>query len=351
MAAQAMMLVRAGGPHAAEGLGRQIVAMADELGLPPPPRALMAVGGDANYARAIEIADAAGDLRLGSKGRYNWAVHFRGRADVWLRVIDDSIEFDRAHGITNLSTRNLRAFTSFWFLGRAEGLIADLEAVVAEAREMGDLFTECQASSTLAEMRAARGEAVGSLDKLIADWDAAGLGDGLEWTQAGAAFAVGDLETARSMLTAFLDAGLDPDAPWLFMNMALGVGDRSLAGRVASASRASMAANHATDPDGLALEAATDEALVGRLVEADGDLAAARERYEHAWRTFADYGWDTPAGLIRLWLGRCLVGDGSVADAAEHLQAARGLAARLGLARELAEIDALLARTGVELPT
>ena len=138
MAAQAMMAVRAGGPHAAEALGRRIVDLADELGILPPPRALMAVGGDANYARAIEIADAGGDLQQSSNCRYNFAVHFRGRAEAWLRVINDSIEFDRNHGITNLSTHNVRAYNSFFYLGRPEGAIDELEAVIAQASETGD---------------------------------------------------------------------------------------------------------------------------------------------------------------------------------------------------------------------
>ena len=138
MAEQAMMAVRAGGPHAAEALGRRIVDLADELGILPPPRALMAVGGDANYARAIEIADAGGDLQQSSNCRYNFAVHFRGRAEAWLRVINDSIEFDRNHGITNLSTYNVRAYNSFFYLGRPEGAIDELEAVIAQASETGD---------------------------------------------------------------------------------------------------------------------------------------------------------------------------------------------------------------------
>ncbi len=347
MAAQAMMAVRAGGPRAAEALARRIVDMADELGIAPPPRALMALGGDANYTRAIEIADAAGDLRLASRGRYNFAVHFRGRADAWTQVINDSIEFDRAHGITNLSTYNVRAFNAFVYLGRADGVIGDLEAVVAQAREIGDAFTEYQAWSTLVEVRASRGEPVGPLDKLIAGWDAAGLGEGLEWTLGEAAFAVGDLAKTRSMLTAFLDAGLEPDAPWMFVDRCLRVGDRLLAGRAAAVVRANAAAHNRTDPDALALESAAEDAMAGLLAEADRDLVTARDCYERAWRAFAGYGWDTPAGMIRGWMGRCLIDQGEVVAAAEHLDAARRLAVDLGLAPWLVELDALRARVAV----
>ena len=142
MAAQAMMAVRAGEPHAAGVLGRRIVELSEELGILPPPRALTAMGGDANYVRAIEIADTTGDLRLSSRCRYNFSVHFRGRAAAWLDVINDSIAFDRTHGITNFSAYNLRASVSFNFLGRSAGVIDDLESIIAQAREIGDAFTE-----------------------------------------------------------------------------------------------------------------------------------------------------------------------------------------------------------------
>ena len=130
MAAQAMMLVRGGGPHAApRSRPRDRGDLADELGI-----AAAAPGADGRRRRR-ELRSRDRDLRLpprpaaGLQGPFNCAFHFRGRADAWTRVIDDSIEFDRAHGITNLSTRNIRAFTSFWFLGRPEGLIDDLESL------------------------------------------------------------------------------------------------------------------------------------------------------------------------------------------------------------------------------
>ena len=353
MAEQAMMFVRAGKTRAAEALGRQIVDLSEALGILPPPRALLAIGGDANYVRAIEIADATGNLRLSSRCRYNFAVHFRGRATAWLDVINDAIDFDRTHGITNLSTYNSRAFTSFNYLGRSAGVIDDLETLIAKARETGDVFTECQAGTVLVEIRAARGEPVGPLDKLTADWDALGLGTGpgpgagMEWTLAEAAFAKGDHEATRSLLTAFLDAGFEVEVPWMFVDRCLVAGDRALAERAAAAYRADAATHHNASQDAITLERATDDAVSGRLAESDGDLEIARDRYERAWRAFAEYGWDTPAGLVRGWLGRCLVDHGEVAAAVEHLQAGRQLASALGLAAVVVEIDANLARAGV----
>ena len=344
MSAQAMQLVRAGGPRAGEDLARRVVTMADAMGVPPPPRALMALGGDANYARAIAVADAAGDLRLASKSRYNRTVHFRGDAETWLGLIDDSIDFDRAHGVINLPSLNVKSFTSFFFLGRSAGVIEDLELAIAIATEQGDVFTRAQATSTLVEVLAARGEPVGSLDELIADWDAAGLGDGLQFTLSEAAFAAGDHERARSLLTAFLDAGLDPDLPWRFVDRALVVGDRALAERVADGTRA-MSGHH-PDPDALVLEQAAETAVTSRLAEADGNHARAIEGYRTAWTTFADYGWNHPANLVRGWLGRSLLVDGPRAEAAEHLDAVRAFAASMGLAPWMAELDALVDGAG-----
>ena len=345
MSAQAMMLVRAGGPRSGEELARRIVDMADALGLPPPPRALMALGGDANYARAIAVADSAGDLRLGSKGRYNRTVHFRGHAETWLGLMDEAIEFDRAHGIVNLSVQNARAFTSWFFVGRSEGIIDDLQSAIAVAIEQGDMFTQVQAQSTLVEILASRGERIGSLDQLIADWDAAGLGEGLEWSLSEAAFAAGDHEAVRSLMTSFLDADLDPDLPWRFVDRALAVGDRALAERIAEANRA--AAGHHPDLDAQVLEVAAEASVTGRLAEADGDVAGAMDRYREAMATFAEYGWDTPANVVRGWLGRCLLASGDVGAAVEYLDAARRFAATMGMAPWLAELDAVLAATEV----
>jgi hypothetical protein len=185
---------------------------------------------------------------------------------------------------------------------------------------------------------------VGPLDELRASWDAAGLGDGLEWTLAQVAFSVGDHATTRTMLTVFLEAGLDPDFPWIWVDQAIAVGDRALAERAITAARVAAAASPRTDADSLTLNAATEDAAVGRLAEADGDTALAKERYDRAWRTFDAYGWDTPAGLVRGWLGRCLVAEGDPESGILHLVAARGLAERIGLAHTLAEIDEALVR-------
>ena len=260
MAEQAMMFVRAGRPRAAEALGRQIVDLSEALGILPPPRALLAIGGDANYVRAIEIADATGNLRLSSKCRYNFAVHFRGRATAWLDVINDAIDFDRTHGITNLSTYNSRAFTSFNYLGRSAGVIEELETLIAKARETGDVFTECQAGTVLVEIRAARGEPVGPLDKLTADWEpwgsgtGPGPGAGMELDAGRGGIRQGRPEATRSLLTAFLDAGFEVEVPWMFVDRCLVAGDRALAERAAAAYRADAATHHNASPDAITLE-------------------------------------------------------------------------------------------------
>jgi hypothetical protein len=98
------------------------------------------------------------------------------------------------------------------------------------------------------------------------------------------------------------------------------------------------------------LDLAAGAAVDGRLAEDDGNLSEAIARYAAAIDTFAGYGWDMPANLVRAWLGRCLL----VADDAEaglgHLEAARRFAMHMGMAPWLAELDRLLAGVGEARP-
>ena len=149
------------------------------------------------------------------------------------------------------------------------------------------------------------------------------------------------------MLAACLDADIDLDRPWVVVDHCLAIDDRDLVDRAMVGYRAAAAKRHATSPEAT-LESAVDDARPGDSPKRTVTSVDARERYERAWRTFADYGWHTPAGVIRGWLGRCLLDHGEVAAAVEHLQAGRQLATTLGLAAVIVEIDANLARAGVE---
>ena len=341
MSDQAMTHVREGDPRRAAGLAHDVVALADRLGIDPPPRALMALGGDANYARAIEIADRAGDLRLGSRCRTNRTVHFRGHADAWLAAMDEAIEFDRAHGIVGLAIRQIRAELTWVYLGRPMDQEAELLELVEVAQGRGDLFTSSLARSSLVSIRAARGEPVGSLEELRSGWEAAGLGPGTEWFRAEAAFVDGDVETTRTMLAAYLDTGLPPDPAWTFVDRCLVVGARDLAERAVAARAADLEDHRPSQPEAIALDAAIEAAIAGRLAEYDGDLGGATDRYERALATFEEYRWDMVAGTVRLWLGRTLVREGERERGVALLDAARAFALTLGLAPWIAEIDAL----------
>jgi tetratricopeptide (TPR) repeat protein len=344
MAEQAAMEMSAGRHEHAAELGNNILRLANERGLPPPPRALMAVGGDASFRRAIEIADEALDLRTASIGRYNRAVHFQGSADAWGQVLEESITFDRAHGLQALAVRYLKAGVSFFSFGRPDGVIDELAALAAQAREIGDGFTATLADATLVEIRVQRGEPTEPLDRLIAEWEAAGLGaGGPAWTRAMVALADGNRSTARAALEEFVEDGADTDQPWTVADACLRAGDRALAGR-AVAVRVTDLIEHAEDTDARALESASAEVNRGRLAESDGDLAGARDRYERALRTFDSLGWGTPAGTVRAWLGRCLLELGETEEGTARLREARDAATRLGLAPQLSEIDTLLAR-------
>jgi len=209
------------------------------------------------------------------------------------------------------------------------------------AEAVGDRFTSSLARSSLLEIHAIRGEPVDDLDELLDGWEAAGLGGGTEWFRAETAFLAGDLDTTRSMLAAYLDDEQVPEKPWTFVDRCLAVGDRALAERSVSVRAMALEAEAHTDADAVALDAAIDAAITGRLAEDAGDLAIATDAYERALATFEPFGWDMLTGLIRLWLGRTLISAGDAESGAASLTTARGVGETLGLAPWLTEIDRL----------
>jgi hypothetical protein len=307
----------------------------------------MAVGGDANYRRAIEIADAAGDLRNSSIGRFNRAIHLRTDADTWLAALDDSIAFDVNHGLPGHRSEQLKAAIAFFVLGRPEGSVELLADVAGRAKDIGDMFTGVLAEATLEEIRVVLGELFGDLNQLIAMSQEIGLSDiGPVEAMAGVALATGDLETARTVLAAMvadLEIQSPGNEPWLIVDLCLRAEDHALAVRAAAATRWVDGTGPIVDEATRELETATDDANVGRLAEADGDLATARERYERALATYAAYDWRMPVARIGLWLGRCLIRMGSTDEGIERLRAAREESERIGLKPWVTEIETVLA--------
>ena len=352
MAEQAAMAMRADDHPVAIRLGQDILRMADELGLQPPPRALMAVGGDANYRRAIEIADATGDLRNSSIGRFNRAIHLRTDADTWMAVLDDAIAFDVNHGLPAGAAEHLKAAIAFFDLGRPEGTRELLANVADRAREIGDLFTVVLAEATLQEIRVVSGEPIGDLSEVIRLTREIGLNDvGPLDLMVMAALATGDVQaagTALEALVADLEIHAPGDEPWSIVDQCLRAGDHALAVRAAAATRWVDGTGPIVDRPARELELATDDANVGRLAEADGDLATARERYEHGLATYSRYDWRLPAARIGLWLGRCLIRMGEIDEGIARLRVAREESERIGLKPWVAEIDAVLAETGAQ---
>jgi hypothetical protein len=300
--------------------------------------------------RAIAIADATGDLRNSSIGRFNRSIHIRTDADTWLAVLDDAIAFDRNHGLPSGASEQLKAAIAFFNLGRPEGTQELLAEIAHRARGSGDLFSIVLAESTLEEIRVVCGEPTGDHEEVIRLTREIGLNDvGPLDLMVTAALASGDLQAARAALEALvadLEIHAPGDEPWSIVDHCLRAGDHGLAVRAAAASRWVDGTGPSPDPAARELEIATDDANVGRLAEADGDLVAARDRYERGLATYQRYDWRLPAARIGLWLGRCLIRMDQVDDGVARLRAAREESERIGLRPWVAEIDAVLAEAG-----
>jgi tetratricopeptide (TPR) repeat protein len=80
------------------------------------------------------------------------------------------------------------------------------------------------------------------------------------------------------------------------------------------------------------------------LAEAEGDHAAALERYDDAAARWGAFPSVLEHGLALAGAGRCLLALGRPAEAAERLESARARYSALGASPLLAETDALLAR-------
>ena len=348
MAEQAAMAMRKGDHPVAVELGTSIIRLAEQLGLPPPPRALMAVGGDANYRRAIELADAAGDLYMSSVGRVNRVIHLRGTADEWLAAISDSIAFDTAHGLDASDTSQLQATFSFSHLGRPDGCAEALRSYSDHAIADGYTWGAMQGLLSLASLLTETGAPLAEVEAVLKETRSLGNPEQTFSPEAlaGVALAQGDLEGARRYLAGVveqLETGDEFEEPWLIVDRCLRVDARDLAVRAVGAGRWVDGGGGVIDPATAELGAAEVDANAGRLAEADGDLEVARACYERAIATFARYDWRTPVARIRPWLGRCLVRKGETTAGLEHLRLARDEATRIGLRPWVAEIDTLLA--------
>ena len=95
-----------------------------------------------------------------------------------------------------------------------------------------------------------------------------------------------------------------------------------------------------------ALDALTEAALLGSLLEARREYAAAAEAHAKAAQGWREFGVVYEGALALLWQSRCLLADARADEARAVLRRVRETFARLGARPALAEADALLTQAG-----
>jgi class 3 adenylate cyclase/tetratricopeptide (TPR) repeat protein len=347
-----------GEPVEGIGLAEQALALAAELGLPTPVRALGYRGlarcelgdreGLADMREALRIAMDAGDgreagLLYNNLCRLLWV--FDGPVAA-VELYREGLAFDESRGMTGLAV---------WIeAGSLDSLAdtAELDEVVAAATRLGEraeatgqVPPRITSLAVLARVFALRGQAeraAGFLEWLehtareTADPEvvAQGLGSSaIAWT------ALGAVDRAAALLDEMVTTPhlrAPPSFAQIVLALvraAISIGDPALAERLAVGAEASAPYQ---------MHAAV--AVNAVLAEVRGDLQAALDGYIDAARRWERFGVVPEQAFALLGRGRCLLGLGRPTDASPVLLEARAIFDRLGAAPTLAEVDALLER-------
>ncbi len=345
-----------GRPAQGVRIADRALAVAQELGLPRPARALgfrgMArsfladPGGLLDFREAIELATAAGQGREvavlhNNLGELLWLLE---GPDAGLVVLRDGIGFAKARGLTEVAD-----FTTAAMLGplvdrgeldEALEVSADLAHRLETSGDVFDLAVVRGAQARILALRG-HGEQVG----VVLEWlesTARGTEDpqmvvtGLG-SSAFAHAATGHNEAAAALLTeveahpAARDTTYFPTFLAAMVRTALRIGEPGLAEHLVSgveprhpyAEHALVAANAA-------------------LIEARGELQAAADAYTDAAGRWERFGVVPEQAFALLGQGRSLLGLARPTEVAPVLQHAREIFDQLGAAPALAETDALL---------
>jgi class 3 adenylate cyclase/tetratricopeptide (TPR) repeat protein len=342
--------------RAGELAGRALT-LAEELGSPRRAHALntrascrLALGqpgGFEDYRAAIEFADRAGQGRPAVTSYNNLGVDllgFEGPA-ASLEVLREGIAYAKARGLTEtvdvLTQSTLDALLD---AGETEQALVIVTETLPQLEATGDVFDLVWARGVQTRILQMQGRAEQVVDML--DWLEAtargiedpqivvcGLGSSaLARAALGQADRVAplieELETFPGSRDTASHSALLPS----LMRTTLGLRQHALAERlVAGLEPHTPYAEHA-------LVSAN-----GALVEARGDLRSATDAYADAADRWERFGVVPEQAFALLGLGRCLIRQARIAEAASVLRRAREIFERLRAAPALAETDALLA--------
>jgi class 3 adenylate cyclase/tetratricopeptide (TPR) repeat protein len=333
----------------------QALALANELGLPRPARALGYLGmarcdlGDPggldDYRESIDIAIEAGQGREAGLSHANlgealWV--FEGAA-ASLESMRAGIAYAKDRGLAETVTYITGSVLDPLYGQGAFDQALEVAEGIQERSETADVIALVNAHAARARIHALRGEVAqvaGSLDWLESTARKAGAPEYAVIGLASAALARLALGQSQAAATILAELPSIPGARKIqyyavylptMVRTALGVGDRQLAERL-------VAGYHSSYP----MTAHALATVNAALAEARGDFELAAGGYGEAAEGWRQFGVVPEQAFALLGRGRCLSQLGRTSDASPVLQWAREIFQRLQAAPALAETDELL---------
>jgi class 3 adenylate cyclase/tetratricopeptide (TPR) repeat protein len=339
-------------PDEALRLAGEAFSLAEELQLPPPPRALMARGairfdrsdrdgGEADLREAIRSAGATGDTTTALVAMDNLAnlVAWYSIPDA-LATIEEEVAVSRAHGLPS-PWAEFGRFVYLYSNGSWDEALGGAISHQQHAEARGNAYLHLYATWLRVAIEFERGDCRGDPEALAA-----------QARSFGRPYALSVLHPLAARLACAqgrqgLAAGFLEEMTAAFEPGQLTEGFEA-ARAAAEAGRPDLARRLRAVTGELAMRTGLPDAIVA---EAEGDHAAARQWYDHSVRVAATVG-NVPAHAYALGgLGRSLLALGETEDGVARLRESRDIWERLRATPRIAEIDALLTSTGAVPPT
>ena len=330
-------------------LADEAIALADELGIPHPVRALYARGmirleagdrsGELEVRDGIRRALEVGDLRQAAVGLANIAQLLPDVATptAALAASDEAIAFAKDHGLSDAGLRSSR-LDALDLGGQWDEALAEARALRDTAQANGDAWTALMCEMTMASILTRRGAPLEGEARWMGD-EARAVGlpayVGMQYN-AMTAIEADDDEGVRQTVAMIL-AAVPPgetivgavDLIWCLTRTAdLDLGHEVLAKAV---------------PEGPSSRGHLTLMAAARLAQADGDVAGANDRFARAAAFFEAHEWAWESAFALAGRGSTAAQLGRSEEGRDALERARALAMRLRTAPLLQEIDAALA--------
>ncbi len=340
--------------EAAISFADRALALADELGLDPPPRALgyrgssrMDIGDPAgidDMREAIRLATQAGQGREVALLHNNLGINLWGfeGTQAALAELHAGIAYAASRGLTEIADATTASMLSPLFdAGQLDDALALANTLAEDIHD--DQISLSEVRSIQARVHTLRGQpalAADYLDWLVTTSREAGAAETLVFGLGAAAItqtALGNTANAAALVTELASAPGTRDNPYY-------------AALLPSLVRTAITLGHPT----IAQQLTTDyrphtpyarHALVTAtavLAEAEGDMQASADGYSDAAARWEQFGVIPEHAHALQDHGRCLINLGRLNEAVPILQHARELFDGLGAAPALAETDALL---------